>query len=105
MTAAQLFQIVLTAAASVMCGVVMLYLKSIKFRLDTQDTRIEKLKDNLSQTYVDKVDYIRNVTHLENMLGELVVTVNEMKGTMKIIEQIPKITGNIVREVVKEMKS
>lgn len=114
-------QVVLTvvlAAVGVVGLLIVLNLRTIKecvrsfgARLDKQDEKIDTIaasqitcqKECTSQ-FVDKVDWIRNVNKQERTLDTLTTMVSEINGSMKVIEQMPKIAGEIARQVAQEIK-
>jgi len=80
-------------------------------RLDKQDDKIaevaaEQVRCQREYTgqFVDKVDFIRNVNKQERSLDSLVKLVSEIKGSMRAFEQLPRMSGEIAREIVKELK-
>jgi len=116
---------ILSVAASIFCGLVcslvLLYLRSLSKLIETQNTRLDKQdtriaviekdikdaaknKDKCRQDFVDKVDYIREINKLETTMTEQLKVLCELKGAMTVIEQMPKICGNIASEVVNQMQ-
>lgn len=82
-------------------------IEAIAKRQDSQAADIARLIDrkNLcSQDYVGKVEYIRSSNGLEEGMKQLLEKVGTLNGTMRVIEQMPAICGNIAKEIVKEMK-
>ena len=61
-------------------------------------------KEECLKDFVSIPQYIRNFTSLENSISKLVESVSEMKGSLRVIEQMPQICSVIAREIVKEMK-
>ena len=120
-TAANAWPIIATVAslfASGLFGLVLYNLSTLKAgfkastdaiikRQDAQALDIQKLierKNICNQDYVGKVEYIRSTNALETDMKALVKAVAEMTGTLKVIEQMPRICGQIARDIVKEMK-
>jgi len=103
--------------ASVTSSVALLYLRNIRDdmklfsgRLDRHDDDIKSLNTQLATyktdcqgNFVDKVDYIRQVNKQEKTLDELVKMICDLQGSMKFVEQMPKICGSIARDIIKEM--
>ena len=96
---------------SIIGGLLIFYLKSIKSCVSKQEDRIDKIAESQAacqkdcqRDYVDKVDFIRNVTKTEKTLDSLVKMASEIKGSMKFIEKIPQMCGEIARQITKEMK-
>ena len=110
----QILSIIISAAVALVTGMVLLYLRTISQQSVSQNTRIDaiendqkeaaKRKDQCRQDFVDKVDYIREVTKLESTQTEMLKVLSEIKGSLTVIEKLPEICGNIASEVVKEMK-
>ncbi len=114
-------QIILTvvlAAVGVVGLLIVLNLRTIKqcvrdfaARIDKQDEKIDNVaasqiacQRECTNQFVDKVDFIRNVNKQERSLDSLVKLVSEIKGSMRAFEQLPKMSGEIAREIVKELK-
>ena len=106
-------------------SLIILNLRSIKTgqrdftqRVDKQDVRIDKAGDDMKALGSDfqkcKVDCERNFVSAELFLREtgftrrsiqsLTTSVNRIEGKLTVVEQMPKIVGDISREIVKEMK-
>lgn len=117
--AVQILLGILTVAGIAISTLAALYLKAIKQCVTKQSDDIKDLgtkvsevvtdqancKNECTQNYVDKVDFIRNVTKQEKTLETLVETTAEIKGSMKIIEKIPQLCGEVTRQVVRELKN
>ncbi|RKY12668.1 MAG: hypothetical protein DRP65_00485 [Planctomycetota bacterium] len=114
----QLMITVVGSAIAVVGGMIVFNLRTIKSslcefgkRLNNQDEKIAevfaaqtKCQRECTNRYVDKVDFIRNVNKQERSLDSLVKLVSEIKGSMRAFEQLPKMSGEIAREIVKELK-
>lgn len=77
-------------------------------RQDAQAAEIKQLmerRQTCQQDFVGKVEYIRSTNTLETGMKDLTKAVAELAGTMKVIEQMPKICGAIARDIVKEMQN
>ena len=110
--------ILLSAFVGLIGTLIVLYLRKISQQmtqqLSAQDARIKTVEDDLKeaasrkdkcrQDFVDKVDYIREVTKLEKLQTKQLEVLCELKGSMTVIEQMPKICGNIATQVVKQMQ-
>ena len=115
----QILIVILSASASLISGLVLANQRIASKKHDEHEKRIAtierdakeeikeaaKQKDNCRQDFVDKVDYIREVTKLENTMCDAVKLISEIKGSMTVIEQMPKICGNIASQIVKEMRN
>ena len=98
---------VLSLAASIISGLVLGNFRMLGKRQDRAELRLITLEQqhaDYQRDFVNKVDYIRSTTSLERSITKLLVTVGEIRGTMKAIEQMPNICGAIVREIIKETK-
>lgn len=117
--------IIIGALSGIVGGLVLLYLKSIKQSFDESSESMKQSLNNFSnsmrlelkeckedikecqskcrQNYVDKVDYIREVTKLEDTLQNVVTGISEIKGASKALEQMPKILAQAVRQTVAEL--
>jgi len=94
-------------------------LRSFTRRIDKQDGQIEKAKDSVNSLGKDlrecKIDCERSFVNAELFLREtgftrrslqtLTTSVNRIEGKLTVVEQMPKIVGDISREIVKEMKN
>lgn len=106
-----IIQIVSIAASiftGIVCGLVLLYLKTISQRTTIIENDLKeaaKRKDQCRQDFVDKVDYIREVTKLEKTQLEMLKVLSEIKGSMTVIEKMPQICGSIASQIVKQMNS
>jgi len=103
----QIVSIILSAAAALTGGLVLFNLRAMNARITTVENDIKetaKNKDKCRQDFVDKVDYIREITKLESTSTEMLKVLSEIKGSMTVIEKMPQICGNIASQVVKEMK-
>ncbi len=117
--AVQILLGILAVAGILISTLAALYLKSIKQCVVNQNDRIGDLdikvsntitdqancKNECTRTYVDKVDFIRNVTKQENTLESLLKATSEIKGNMAIIEKIPQLCGEVVRQIARELKT
>ena len=103
-----ILSVILGAAATVTSSMVLLNLRTMNRRIDKleqdQKTLISR-KDVCNQHYVDKVTYIRSINSQEEGIKLLIEKVAMLNGSMKVIEQMPAICGNIAKEIAKEMKS
>ncbi|HOQ06036.1 MAG TPA: hypothetical protein PKY88_12580 [Anaerohalosphaeraceae bacterium] len=105
---------VISAAAGIISGLILMILTSIKSdlraisaRVDQQDAKIERLaerKNACNQDFVGKVEYIRSINSLEESMKKVSEGVAMLNGSMRVIEQMPQICGHIAKEIVKEMR-
>src|SRR4030042_3536014 len=102
------------ALIGVIGSFIILYLRSIKSELKIFTDRLEKTQDGLSVVRTEfancKVDCERNFISWELFLREtgytrrsienLTQSVNRMEGTLKVVEKLPQICGDISRSIV-----
>ncbi|MCK4958948.1 MAG: hypothetical protein KAT00_06100 [Planctomycetes bacterium] len=117
--AIQVLLITLSASAALISGLVLANLRAVSKKQSEHEARISAIekeakedvkeaayrKDKCNQDFVDKVDYIREVTKLEATMESLLKLTSEIKGSMTGIEQMPKICGNIASQIVKQMRN
>lgn len=101
------------------------YLQSIKdemrkvsARQDQQDEKIieqnkkidslEKVqlvcRQNCQQDFVSAEQFVRNESYTRKKLDDISNQVSQLAGSLKIVEQMPAILGQIATNIVKEMK-
>ncbi len=116
--AVQILLGILAVAGILISTLAALYLKAIKQCITKQsdsitnlDTKVSNVvadqaacKNECTRTYVDKVDFIRNVTKQERTLESLIRITAEIKGGLAIIEKIPQLCGEVTRQIVKDFK-
>lgn len=110
----QLVSIVLGAAATLTCGVMLMYLKGIKATIDSHATRMsafDKQLQNLSvrtaeyaTDFVVKEDWVRSEGYTRKELKDITATLSRMEGKLDVTEKLPEICGQIAREIVKQSK-
>jgi len=106
-----LLLIVVGSCFTVIGSLLVFYLKSIKSCVGKQNEKISEIEKSQTQCqkecardFVDKVDWIRNVNKSEKSFDSLIKITSEIKGTMKFIEKLPQLCGEVVRQVVNEKK-
>lgn len=119
--------VVLAAALLGIVGsLIILNLRSIKTcirnfaeRVDKQDTSIEKAREELKKFYQDmasckvdcdrnnvsKEDWVRSEGFTRREIKDIAGTLNRIEGKFAVVEKIPEICGNIVREVVTQLNN
>ncbi|HKL21266.1 MAG TPA: hypothetical protein VJ904_05635 [Tichowtungia sp.] len=110
----QIISIILSAAAALIGGLVLSNLRTLSQQIRAQNSRIDAVesdirefagrKDKCRQDFVDKVDYIREVTKIGHLQTKQLEVLSELKGSMAVLEQMPKICGNIAAQTVKQMQ-
>lgn len=100
-------------------SLIVLNLRSIKHCLRSQDKQVEKTQDDVRElqtgfgackvdcdrTFVKSEVFLRETGFQRRSLDRLNASVNRLEGKLTIVEQLPKICGDILREIVKEMKN
>lgn len=118
--------VIATALLGIVGSLIILNLRAIKGclrtftqRVEKQEKQIEKAQEKLTGIGTDfqkcKVDCERSFVSTELFLREtgftrrsmqnLTTSVNRIEGKLTVVEQMPKIVGDISREIVKEMKN
>ena len=107
--------IIVGAAASFVSAIMLYQLKALQSQITASGQRMTKIEDDIKKfgcqkdecrkDFVDKVDYIRNVTRVEKLMEKLLEGFSEMNGRLTVVDKLPQISASIAREVIKEMKS
>lgn len=110
----QVVMICLSAAATLISSLVLFYLKSLNIKIEKIDSRVDRVEDRqdrigrqkseCQRDFVDKVDYIREVTANRNATEKLMALVSELNGKMTVVEQMPQVCASVAGQIVKEMK-
>lgn len=109
---------VISAAAVLVGGLIVINLKAIKkclgtlvSRADRQDDRIAAAeqgfaacKIDCSRTTVSKEDWVRSEGYTRRRLDDVNATLNRMDGKLGVAERLPEICGRIASEVIKQTK-
>jgi len=110
----------IVGAATVVVGsLIVVNLRSIKHCVKGVDNRITKAEDRVEniqssfatckvdceRTFVPKEAFLRETGFQRRSLDNLTAGMNRLEGKMTVVEQLPKISGNIAREIVKELKN
>ena len=117
--ALQVLLAIVSVMGSVIGGLILFYLRTNRRDLDKIDIRVialgdnvkdietsqERCKTNCYNTFVDKVDYIRNVTKQEEILKNIQTVVNKLAIASTFAEQLPQICEKITQAIVKELKT
>ena len=111
---------------SLVGGMIVFYLRSIKqfldgmnTRLDKQDNRIEAsqaevnrmarqfaaCKIDSQREFVTAESFIKSESYTRKKLDKIAESFAAMEGQLKVVEQLPKIIGQITREVVMQVKN
>lgn len=105
------------AAIVIVGSLIVLNLRSIKHCVKGVDNRITKTEGkvesvqlnfaacqvNCERTFVPKEAFLRETGFQRRSLDNLTAGMNRLEGKLTVVEQLPKIVGDISREVVKEM--
>jgi len=117
--AVQVFAILLSGAAALIGGLVLLNLRQLKHSLGKQEQRVENARAAVTtltkEMSVCKVDCERSFVSAELFLREtglarrtmenLTTSISRMEGTLTVVEKIPQICGDITRAVISEMNN
>ena len=110
----QLISIILGAAATLTCGVMLMYLRNLKGILDNHETRMtafDRQMQRLSarpaeciKDFVSKEDWVRSEGYTRKELKSVTATLSRIEGKLDITERLPEICGQIAREIVQNNK-
>lgn len=125
MTASVIAIVVVSAALSMVGGLIIYFLKGLKSGQDTIGKQLEKHnirittnKDRLAdldknfglckidceRRFVDSEVFLRETGFVRRGLDKVTTGMSRMEGKLDIQEQLPQICGQIAREIAKEMK-
>lgn len=107
------------ALLSVVGGLIVLNLKSIKNclrsvtdRLNKQESRIDKTSDevkalqiNCERTFVPNELFLRETGFARRSMENATASINRVEGKLDVVDKLPQICGDISREIVKQMQS
>jgi len=109
----QVLMLLLSAAASLISGLVLFNLKTLKQSLAEQGQRITKIEDSqqvlqerkagCQRHFVSAEQWIREESRTNAKLDKIADAVAELTGSVKIFEQMPMIVGKITREIVTQL--
>ncbi len=118
--------VVIGGCVSIVGALIVVNLRSIKkclsglgLRIDKQDDRIEKTRDEVTalsgsmsackidcdRTFVNSEVFLRETGFARRTLENVTSAVNRVEGKLTVVEKLPQICGDISREIVKEMKN
>ena len=105
---------VLGLAATIIGGLVLYNLKGLKCYIDKLDERMDRLesrqqalsthKQDCQREFVSAEAWIRSESFTRRKLDGIAEAVAKLAGSMKVIEQMPQICGQIASGIAKEMK-
>ena len=110
---------VVGAAGGIIGALLLLYLRSIKACIRKADDRSEKTKSDVAgletkmsqcktdceRSFVDKELFLRETGFTRRTLEAVSSSLNKLDGKLTVVEKLPKICGDISREIVREMKN
>jgi len=116
--ALQIFGIILSAAAAVVGGLVLTYLKQINQRTDSNTASITITSDRVAavertilackidcqRDTVSKEDWVRGEGYTRQMLKELSASMNRMDGKLDVANKMPEVFANVIRDAIKNNK-
>ena len=114
-----LSSLLISATLAITGSLIILYLRAIKNcvshlaeRIDRQDAKIDKIeasqervwarKERCQRDFVDTDQWIRSESYTRRKLDTIAESVSGLHGSLKVIEQMPKVCGQIARDIVKE---
>jgi len=113
--ALQIFGILLSAAAALIGLLVLWNLRMLAKRLDEHDRRLDRIeieqkslagrKEDCQQEFVNSEQWIRSEGYTRAKLDKIAESVSSLAGSLKVIEQMPKICGQIARDIVAEFRN
>jgi len=113
--AMQVLSILLSAAAALVGALVLWNLRLLNHRLDALDHRVDKVeaehlalsqrKESCQREFVDVEQWIRSESYSRSKLDGIAESVSNLTGSLKVIEQMPRICGQIARDIVKEFRN
>jgi len=113
--ALQIFGILLSAAAALIGLLVLWNLRMLASRLDEYEKRLDRIekeqkhitqrKEGCQQEFVNAEQWIRSESYTRQKLDKIAESVSSLAGSLKVIEQMPKICGQIARDIVKEFRN
>jgi hypothetical protein len=100
-------------------SLIVLNLRSIKNCLRSQNKQVENTQVDLKQlqtgfadckldcdrTFVKSEVFLRETGFTRRALEDLTASASRLEGKLTVVDQLPKICGDISREIVKEMKN
>lgn len=113
--AMQVLSILLSAAAALIGALVLWNLRLLNRRLDILDRRVDKVeaehlalsqrKETCQREFVDVEQWVRSESYSRAKLDSIAESVSKLTGSLKIIEQMPQICGQIARDIVSEFRN
>ncbi len=88
---------IVTACIAVIAGLITLYLKLTKSMADC--------KVDCERQFVNSELFLRETGFQRRALEKLSASVNRLEGNLKVVDKLPQISGEIARQVVREMKN
>ena len=111
----QIFGLLLSAAATLIGSLVLWNLRMLTKQLSEHERRIGQIeteqkhlserKADCQRDFVSSEQWIRSETYTRNKLDKIAESVGNLVGSLKVIEQMPHICGQIARDIVREMKN
>lgn len=111
----QVFGLLLSAAAALIGSLVLWNLRMLTKQLSDQEKRIDRIeveqrhlserKSDCQRDFVSSEQWIRSEAYTRSKLDKIAESVGNLAGSLKVIEQMPRICGQIARDIVREMKN
>lgn len=110
---------IIGALVSIIGALIVFNLRSIKKcissifgRMDKQDSNIQTYKNDVQnlkvdseRRFVNSETFLRETGFTRRTLERLSTSQDRIEGKLSVVDKLPEISGNIAREIVKEMKN
>jgi len=106
-SAVQILSLLLSAAAALIGTLVLYNLNTINKRVEKLETDSQKYSDRKAECqreFVDLEQWLRSESYTRARLDDLVKSYGSLAGSFGVLEQLPNICANVVREVIKETR-
>jgi len=80
-------------------------LEKVGEKLNTVNTEFARCKVDCERSFVNSEIFLRETGYTRRSIQSLTESVNRMEGSLRVVEKLPQICGDISREIVKEMKN
>jgi len=62
-------------------------------------------KVDCQRTMVSKEDWLRSEGFAKQQRERVITSLNKLEGKLTVVERLPEISGNIAKQIVKEMRN
>jgi hypothetical protein len=102
---------IVSSAAGIISGLVLYNLTGIRDLVSNHTKDITAIKDTLAvckqdcmRSMVSKEDWVRSEGYTRQLLEKVSLQLASMQGQIQITEKLPEIIGQIVRQIVAEIR-